>query len=102
MDDEDKAQPALVDGADDEGSHRICGGTRGLSCVPMKLQICPAELPLYLLRYGGGLGGASFALFVFAPGPYRGGVQGYFCVILIHFPGCSRLLFLKTIIMESP
>ena len=55
------------------GSHRICGGTRchhdhrhrlstkpfsphlrwdpgglDLSCVPMTIQICPAELPLYL------------------------------------------------------
>ena len=45
-----------------------------------------------------GTQGASARLFciicILPPGPHHGGVRFFFCVMLIHFPGCSRLLFL--------
>ena len=44
-----------------------------------------------------------FAFFVFCPpGPTAVGSGGIFCVILIHFPDCSRLLFLKNISWSRP
>ena len=40
----------------------------------------------------------STSIVVFSPpGPTAVGSGGFFCVILIHFFGCSHVLFLKTI-----